>query len=392
MSTEEKKRHPLRRGLAFLLTLALVLGAVFLVANWQKLNFDYIRRYFAYRSLARNEQGQVESFDYDGGVSCTFAHLGGDLLVCSKSGVRIYSAGGAAYLNQTRTISNPVVSTGGANALVYDVGGNSLYVYRDREEVFSYTTAAGQAILSASLSAQGTLVTATQASGVKGSVTVYDSAFQPLLGLNLSSRFITDAILSPDGRTLALATSGQTGGTYDSQIAFYRVDSLLASTGVEPTPDAVYSLGNNTILKLSWASEPLRVLGENALVLVNTDGTEAGNYSYGIRHLKGYSLDGDGRCVLLLGRYRAGTEADLVTVNLHGEETASVSMDRQILSFSSAGRYLSVLTVDDLTIYADDLEVYHITEDIQGARKVLQNSDGSVTLIASETARLYLPD
>lgn len=392
MSTEEKKRHPLRRAVAFLLTLALVLGAVFLVANWRKLNFDYIRRYFAYRTLARNENGQVESFGYDGGINCTFTRLGGDLLVTSKSGVRLYSSGGTAYLDQTRTMSNPVVSTGGSAALVYDAGGTNLYVYRDKEEIFSYTTASGQAILSASLSAQGILVTATQASGVKGSVTVYDAGFQPLLGLNLSSRFITDAMLSPDGKTLALATSGQTGGTYDSQIAFYRMDNLVASAGSEPTPDAVYSLGNNTILKLSWNSEPLRVLGENALVLINADGTEAGNYSYSWRHLKGYSLDGDGRCVLLLGRYRAGTEADLVTVDLHGEETASISMDRQILSLSAAGRYLSVLTVDDLTIYSDDLEVYHITEELQGARKVLQNSDGSVTLIASEAARLYLPD
>ena len=219
-------------------------------------------------------------------------------------------------------------------------------------------------------------------------MTVYDSSFQPLLGLNISSRFITDAVLSPDGRTLALATSGQTDGTYDSQIAFY----ALNRTEEDRTPDAVYSLGNNTILKLNWPSEPLRVLGENALVLVNTDGTEAGSYSYNWRHLKGYSLDEDGRCVLLLGRYRAGTEADLVTVDLHGKETASISMDRQILSLSTAGRYLSVLTVDDLTIYSDDLEVYHITEDLQGARKVIQNSDGSVTLIAGETARLYLPD
>ena len=314
MSTEEKKRHPFRRSVTFLLTLALVLGAVFLVANWQKLNFDYIRRYFAYRNLARNEDGQVESFAYDGGVSCTFTHLGGDLLVCSKSGVRLYSSSGAEYVNQTRILSNPVVTTGGSAALVYDVGGSNLYVYRDREEVFSYTTASGQSILSASLSAQGILVIATQASGVKGSVTVYDSSFQPLLGLNISSRFITDAVLSPDGRTLALATSGQTDGTYDSQIAFYALDR----TEEDRSPDAVYSLGNNTILKLNWPSEPLRVLGENALVLVNTDGTEAGSYSYNWRHLKGYSLDEDGRCVLLLGRYRAGTEADLVTVDLRG--------------------------------------------------------------------------
>lgn len=388
MGSEEQKKHPLRRGLTFLLTLALVLGGVFLVANWRKLNFDYIRRYFSYRSLSRTESGQVESFSYDGGSSSSFARLGNDLLVCSKNGIRLYSSGGVAYVDRTCTLANPIVSVGGSAALVYDAGGSSLYVYRNREEIFSYTTETGQSILSASLSAQGILTVATQASGVKGSVTVYDSNFKPLLGLNISSRFITDAILSPDGKTLALATSGQTGGTYDSRIAFY----ALNRGAEDKEPDAVYSLGNNAILKLNWSSEPLRVLGENALVLVNSDGTEAGSYSYNWRYLKGYALDGDNSCALVLGHYRAGTDADLVTVDLQGQELAVMETGRQILSISAAGRYLSVLTVDDLTIYADDLQIYHRTEEPDGARKVIQHADGSVTLIAGETARLYLPD
>ena len=127
-------------------------------------------------------------------------------------------------------------------------------------------------------------------------------------------------------------------------------------------------------------------------VLVNADGTEAGSYSYNWRYLKGYALDGDRGCSLLLGRYRAGTEADLVNVDFSGQETASLELNCQVLSMSAAGRYLSVLTVDQLTIYSDDLREYHITEELQGARKVLQRPDGSALLIAGETARLYLPD
>lgn len=389
---ETKKQHPLRRATAFLATVALVLTAVFLVANWEKLNFDFIRRYFSYRSLTRNENGQVESFSYDGGANSAFARMGNDLIVCTRSGVKLYSESGTVYVDQTCSFTNPVLAAVGDSALVYDAGGTSLFVYRNRELVFTFPSEYGRSILSASLSAQGLLTVATQATGAKGEVKVYDSSFQLTFGIKLSSRFITDSILSPDGRTLALATSGETGGAYDSQIAFYRVENLLASAGGEPTPDAVYSLGNNTILKLSWGNGSLRVLGENALVFVNSDGTQAGSYSYNWRYLKGFSLDGDHFCTLLLGKYRAASAADLVTVDLSGNETATLPMEEQILSLSSAGRYLSVLTVDLLTIYSDDLDVYHITEDLQGARKVLQRNDGSVTLIAPDTARLYLPD
>lgn len=388
MDKEEKRPSRLRRILAFFLTAALVLGSVFLVANWQKLNFDFIRRYFAYHNLKRNEHGQVESFPYDGGLNSSFLRVGSDLLVCSAGGIRLYSESGAAYVDQVCALANPVLSSSGDMALVYDAGGRDLFVYKNHELAFSLNASEGHTLLAASLSAQGRLVTVTQQSGVKGAVTVYDEAFQPSWGVNLSSRFVTDAILSPDGTTLALATAGQTGGIYDSQISFY---SLSRSEG-EHAPDAVCSLGSNTVLKLSWPSQPLRVLGEEALIFVNADGTQAGSYSYDWRYLKGYSLDGEASCALLLGRARAGTAADLVTVDLSGQETASLLMEQQVLSLSASGRYLSVLTVDGLTIYQDALTVYHTTEDLSGARKVLQRSDGSVTLIAPDAARLYLPD
>ena len=383
----EKKKSPLLRFLAFLLTAALLLGTVFLIANWQKLNFDFIRRYFAYRSLAKNENGQVESYRYIGGVGSSFVQLGDDLLVCSESGVRLYSPGGSAYVDQPGVLEHPFVTTGGDAALVYDMGGSDLFVYRDRAQVFSYTAEDGHSILYASLSAQGQLVLVTQASGLKGEVTVYSSSFEPLFGLKISSRFVTGAELSPDGKTLALSTSGQTGGIYDSQIGFYRFPR-----GAEETePDAVCSLGNNTILALNWSREPLRALGENALAFVSSDGTLAGSYSYGRRVLKGFSLDGDA-CTLLLGKYRAGSSADLAVVDSAGKELATLPMAQQVLSLSAAGKYLSVLTADGLTIYSGALEPYHIADGLQGARRVLQREDGSVTLITSETARLYLPN
>ncbi len=384
---EEKKKHPLPRVLAFLLTAALLFGTVFLIANWQKLNFDFIRRYFAYRSLEKNDNGQAESYRYIGGVGSSFTQLGDDLLVCSESGVRLYSPTGTAYVDQPSVFSNPFVTTGGNAALVYDAGGSDLFVYRDREQVFALTVEDSHSILYATLSAQGQLVLVTQASGLKGEVTVYDAAFEPLFGLKISSRFVTGAELSPDGKTLALATSGQTGGIYDSQISFYGFPR--GRDDIEP--DAVCSLGNNTTLKLSWASEPLRVLGENALSFVSHDGVLAGSYSYDRRVLKGFSLDGDA-CTLLLGKYRAGSNADLVMINTAGKELASHPMEQQVLSMSSAGRYLSVLTADGLTIYSGTLEPYHTTTDLQGARRVLQRPDGSVTLISGETARLYLPN
>ena len=50
-SAPKPKKRPNRfvRFLAFLVTLALMVGAVALVANYDKLNFDFIKRWFSYR-------------------------------------------------------------------------------------------------------------------------------------------------------------------------------------------------------------------------------------------------------------------------------------------------------------------------------------------------------
>lgn len=389
MDKEEKRSSPLRRALAFLVTAALILAAVFLVSNWQNLNFDFIRRWWAYRTLSRDETGQAQAFAYDGNSSSSFLLVGDDLLVCTQGGVRLYSAfSGAAYLDQTCSLKNPILSSAGNTALVYEAGGKQLFVYRDRALVFTYESQADRSILSASLNAQGRLTIATQASGVKGAVTVYSDTFQEVISVKISSRFVTDAILSPNGTTLALATAGQSDGSYDSQISFYS----LPRSAEDNSPDAVYDLGSDVILQLNWSEGPLRVLSETALTYVNTDGTVQGSYPFGLRHLKGFSLAGANNSTLLLGKHRAGTEADLVTVDLSGAETATLPVEQQILSLSAAGRYLSVLTVDGLTIYSDDLEPYHLLDDPMGARQVLQRPDGTVILISSEWARLHLPD
>ncbi|MPM82935.1 hypothetical protein SDC9_129997 [bioreactor metagenome] len=63
-----------------------------------------------------------------------------------------------------------------------------------------------------------------------------------------------------------------------------------------------------------------------------------------------------------------------------------------MLSLSAAGRYLAVLTADRLELYTADLTPYASVTGAQGARSAVVQEDGSVFLIGSETARLYLPD
>ena len=255
--TPPKKRPGrLVRLLAFLATLVLMAGAVALVANRDKLNLDGVRRWFNYRSLERSDSGQAESFSYDGGSASSFATLDDGLLVCSTASIRLYSGSGTLYVDQPVSMEHPVIHSTEHSAVVYDAGGRDLFVFSGKEQVFSLSLKEDESLLSARLNPDGSsLVVAAQESGYKGAVTVYGSDFQPIMRIKLSSRFVSDAVLSPDGTAVALVTLGVEGSAFASTLELYQ----LSRSEEDISPDSTCSLGNDVPLDLTWKSDGIWV-------------------------------------------------------------------------------------------------------------------------------------
>ena len=379
----KKKPNIFVRLLAFLVTLALLLGAVAAVVYLDRLNFDSIRRWFVYRSLEKSDSGQTESFQYDSAGKGGYSQVGDDLLVWSTAGVRLYSSGGVEYLNESLTLNRPVADTCGSAALIYDAGGNVLHTYEDRSTSFVLNTEQGHEILSARMGPGGSFAVTTRESGYKGVVTVYSSGGHPVVGIRISTRFVTDGLLSDDGKTVAVLTVGQNEDVFESGLDLYALDGDV--------PFASYSLGNNAILDLRADGSAFWALGESSLSVARADGSAAVHYDYAGRYLKDYALDGDGFSALLLGKYRAGSGAALVTVGADGQELASLDLEDQVLDLDASGRYVAVLTAAGLTLYTKDLQLYDALENTMGARSVVLRSDGTAFLVGGETARLYIP-
>ena len=379
----KKKPNIFVRLLAFLVTLALLLGAVAAVVYRDRLNFDSIRRWFVYCSLEKSDSGQTESFQYDSAGKGGYSRVGDDLLVWSTAGVRLYSSGGVEYLNESLTLNRPVADTCGSAALIYDTGGNVLHTYEDRSTSFVLNTEQGHEILSARMGPGGSFAVTTRESGYKGVVTVYSSGGHPVVGIRISTRFVTDGLLSDDGKTVAVLTVGQNEDVFESGLDLYALDGDV--------PFASYSLGNNAILDLRADGSAFWALGESSLSVARADGSAAVHYDYAGRYLKDYALEGDGFSALLLGKYRAGSGAALVTVGADGQELASLDLEDQVLDLDASGRYVAVLTAAGLTLYTKDLQLYDALENTMGARSVVLRSDGTAFLVGGETARLYIP-
>ena len=377
---QKKKPSFFLRVILFLVALAMVLAAVAAVAFRDVLNLDSIKRWFNYRALMLSDSGQAEAFVYDGSLEDTFAVLDGDLLVCSQNAISLYSGSGTQYVSQPVSLENPVVDTNGSLAVVYDAGGEDLFVFRGVEEAFHLDLGSGGELLSARLNDAGWLAVTYQGGGHKGSVTVYDGTYtKEIIKINLST-FIVDAAVSPDCRTVAIVTMGQENGSFQSQIRFYPVD--------QKEPSATVPLGNMVVMDLDYEDGQLWVLGEDRVTTVSEDGSVTGSYSLGRNYLKGCSFGGDGFAVLLLSRYRAGSAGQAVVVGPDGTETASPA---NVLDLDAAGRYLALLSGERLEVYTSDLTPYSSLEHTQNARHLSLSDSGAALLANAQRAWLYLP-
>ena len=380
---QRKLSRFLVRAAATLVVLAVALCLVAVVAFRDSLNMDSVKRWFTYRSLIRSDSGRADSFPYGGDLTDTFAVLDGDLLVCSRNAISLYSGSGTQYINESVGMENPVVTTNGSLAAVYDAGGSSLYVLGQRALVWSADDL--ESILSARLNKNGQLTVVTQSSGYRGSVTVYDAAYSPVMRVDLTSAFVMDAALSDDGHTLAILTVGQSGGAFATTLELY--DMSYASG--QYAPDLTCQLGGGVVLETRHTASAVWALGDRGLTVTAHDGRSSG-VSWADKHLRRYTLSGDGFAAVLLGKYRAGSQSELWVVDEQGERR-TLELNEQVLSISASGRYVAVLTGDRLDIYTDQLELYDTLDGTQGARTALLMPDGSAILISADSAGFYIP-
>ena len=93
----------------------------------------------------------------------------------------------------------------------------------------------------------------------------------------------------------------------------------------------------------------------------------------------------------MLGRYRAGSADQVVVLGPDGVEQVSQTLSSNVLAFDAAGRYVALLTGEELNIYTSDFTPYGTLDHTQNARYTSLTDSGAALLANSQQAWLYLP-
>ncbi|MCD7919694.1 MAG: DUF5711 family protein [Clostridiales bacterium] len=370
------------RLVAIIVTCVMVLGAVLFIVYRDTVTLDGVVRYFLYRNIERDEDGEAQDFTFSTDVADAYVMAGDNLVIYATNSVQVYSLSGNLLLEESVQYTTPVALSEGDIAVVYDVGGNDLMVIQREEVVFSYRTETNYAILGARLNENGYLTVIEEAAGYKAAVTVFDEGYDPVLKENISSVYVMDALVSPDNDTLALITIGQEDTSFASYLELYECATGEKLVGL--------NLGSDTVLDLYWTGDTIRIQTESGVMLVNGSGTLLNSWSDSSQYLQSFAINGLDFSVELMGKYKAGSMGQLMVIDENGDEYASRAIKEEVLSVSVAGRYIAVLTANRLMIFTRDLDEYASIAN-GGETTVLMRTDGSAMLIGDGSAHLYVP-
>ena len=379
-----KKSRKLRGIGVFLLTLVVVLGVVLFAAYRDGTGMDVLRRYFNYGSAEKASGTTL--YEYDASSQNQFAALGDRLVVLSDISLRVLSKDGGEVWSASVNMSAPHLVQNGDRAVAYDVGGTVLYVLNQDGEAAVLTADDEEPFIAATLNEKGWLAVTARKKNCKGWVGVYDRNMELVFEFKSSRRFVEDAYVTDDCASLAAVTLGQENSVFVSNIVLY---DLTKPGEAEPVAD--YDIANGLVAAIGEQEGKLVTVSDTCLTLADSKGEITGTYSYDGAYLREYDISGDGYTALLLNRYQSGSVGRLVTVSADGEELGSLDVRDEVLSMSACGRYLAVLYYGSLVVYNENLEVYASLKGTENARGTLMRQDGSVLLLSSESAELFLP-
>lgn len=368
-----------------LVTLALVLCVVLAVAAMTAMegggHMASLRRWLMYGDSSTTK----DVYTYAADSANRYGRLGSSLLVVNPNTAQLISDGGELLYDLSLGMTSPQLSVGKRYASVCDVGGSAIYILDENGLNRTLETERGLQFFSARFNRSDYLAVTGQKAGYKTSVSVYDGEGTLLYSLDSHDNYISDAVVTEDGRSLLAVTLDTQDGGFVSRLRVYDLNSHSS----QPAGEAVIRDG----LVMDFRCKGGRVVSlcDKRLTITTLKGETLLDRAYGNLHLHDYALDGDDFCALLLGRYQAGNICTLTTYGLDGQELASLELTEEVLDIAAGGDYLAVLYGDGMVLYHRDLTEAARLTDTDYAGQLRVEEDGTVLMISGSYAWRFLP-
>ena len=356
---KKRKRLKTAAWIAALLVIVLVAAVVTLCRN--DLSPSGIR------SRMRQLFGRVtlaQEYSFDGGDGCIVRVLDDSVAVVNSTGLMVYNAEGSMQYTRSLEMAEPAVSSAGAYAVMYDIGGTSLAAFTSQEVTATVPT--DGRIIYAAVNSDGWFAVCMAESTYTSSATVYNPEGTAVYKWYSANGYAAAAAVAPRGEALAVAVYDAGGTT----VVCLNLDSTDEVSRI--------SLPDTAVLDLWWSgSDTLAALTDGGAAILTKAGGVTAEIPMEAECLLGYArLDG---CTALVGSAYEGSDSSILwTVSDSGSILGKTEISGQIGAISAEGSNIAVLCGDTVLVYNNHMRQYAVYTGASGADAIQMLKDGTV--------------
>ena len=295
-----------------------------------------------------------------------------DLVLMYDDSVKVLDTTAKELSSISHKYDHPVMQSNSGRVLLYDEGGNKFKVQSKTRTLYEKETK--YMILTGALGKDGSVAIATRAEDAQSMLTVYNSKEKEIFVWKCAKENIISCDVSDNGKLIAISVLGVENGSVYSKV--YIFDKKKDS------PKASFTYQDSAVSSIRFLSnETLFVLGNNVCSVIKGEKEEKINVSVNTPYM--IHISDNNTAVLVLSKYSSTTQKLVNVYDKSGRELFSNEIDGLVKSVSTDGKYVGVLT-------DNNVQIYNMKGERVGSANV--NTDAEKVIVSGRNTYVYSAD
>ena len=328
---------------AFLVALVIILFAVVAAQTFANVTFsnisDKVGSYF--ESL-----GSGDGYPYSlNSVSVeNMDMMGSDLLLLTDTNLTVLDRTAKTRSAIQHNYSNPQMALNNGRIAVYDRSGKNFRVQTKKEVLFEKEL--DEDITVCDVGKKGNVAVATIGKTSKSCVTVYNSSFNEVFKWKSANDYIMALALSPNGKSVAVATVNADTGDIYSTVLIFDFDKNEAV--------ATFTYSGTAVVDLVYTKkDTLAVVGDNLMGVIKDNTVKGNDISYNAGTLSRYAYNSEnGTFALFLSKFGSNSSGELRYYGSDISLVFSQEINNTVRWIDCGSKYITVLQDNHIGVYS----------------------------------------
>lgn len=272
-----------------------------------------------------------------------FELVNGNIVLVSDTSYMCFNKNGSLISESPHTYSKPVLKTCEDKILIYDLNHEELQIGFKSNLIEKIKCK--NKILSASVSKNGMYTVASLLPNGNCNLEVFKVLRkEPILSKQFAQEYITDVVLSKNGKIVAMVSNALESGEVTSKI---RV--LNTKDGTEK-----FNLNskNNMMFFIDFiSSKNILALGDKTLAVVNAQSGKRKDYNFENKKITAFTTNKDTGFALALSSSESGNDGEILLFNKNGDLKNTIKTNLKISALSYVNNVIAALAFDKIYFF-----------------------------------------